>query len=261
VTRVMLQLVAPIKLAPKMTQEQIIHINLVVSKTHIFGGNNMIEQRKLTTYKIVIYLIIFFAVWTIQELIVRPMFLDTLNSPTAEILGQAIKIFVWTLPAILLIRYFHADMQFGLKEMFITRPNWRKAAPFFAILLIPFLQALVYGGRIAISPEFEPTHLIEAVIFAGITEEIVFRGFLLNTFLIRMKAQQAIALDAVLFTLIHYPIWIYRGFSVVDFLIPSFYVIVLSVVFALSFIKSKNILIPMIIHMIWNLLVISLYMG
>ena len=125
----------------------------------------MIEKRKLTPYKIAIYLITFFIIWTSQELIIRPMFLNTLNSPTSELLGQAIKLLVWTLPAILLIRYFHADMQFGLKEMFTTKPNWRKAAPFFAILLIPFLQALVYGGRIAVSPELEPTHLIEAVIF------------------------------------------------------------------------------------------------
>jgi len=221
----------------------------------------MTEKRRLTFYKIIVYLIIFFAIWTIQELIVRPQFLNTLDSPTTEFLGQAIKLLVWTLPAVLLIRHYHDDMQFGLKEMFTTKPNWREAAPYFAVLIVPFLQAFIYGGGISINPDFVPSRLIEPVIFAGITEELVFRGFLLNTFLKRMKVPQAIALDAVLFALIHYPILIYRGFGVADFIWPSISFVALSTVFALSFIKSKNIFIPMAIHMIWNLLVITLYMG
>jgi len=221
----------------------------------------MTTKRSLTAVKIVIYCIIFFAVWTVQELIVRPMFLDTLNSPIAEFLGQAIKLLVWTLPAIILIKHFQDDMQINLKEMFATKPNWLKAVPFFAILAIPLIQALILGGGLLVNPEFVPTHLIEAVIFAGITEEIVFRGFLLNTFLKRMKMWQAIVTDAILFVLIHYPIWIYRGFGIGDFLIPSLTVAALSAIFALSFIKTKNIFIPMVIHMLWNLLVITLYFG
>ena len=68
-----------------------------------------------------------------------------------------------------------------------------------------------------------------------------------------MKMQYAIALDAVLFTLIHYPIWIYRRFDASYFATASIQVAILSLGFAYSFIKTRNILVPMALHMVWNL--------
>ena len=221
----------------------------------------MTAKRNLTVVKIAIYCIILFFAWTIRELVVQPIFSIYLSPLANALFGEAIKLLVWTLPAILLIQHFHGNMQFGLKEMFVTKPDWRKAAPFFAILAIPILQAFVFGGGLAIDPTLVPERLIGAVLFVGITEEIVFRGFLLNTFLTRMKTWQAVTLDAILFTLIHYPIWIYNGFQGVDFINPSLSVAALSVIFAFSFIKTKNIFIPILIHMLWNLLLIILYIG
>ena len=214
----------------------------------------MAEKRRLGIFHITAYLIIFFVIWSVRELIIRPVFLDSFEGLTFQILETSMKLLVWTLPAVLLIRHFQDDMWVSLKEMFTTKPRWFKETPILLVVFVPFIQALLAFGQIAIHPDFIPVTLIESVIFAGITEEIVFRGFLLNVFLKKMKAQNAIALDAALFTLIHYPIWIYRGFGFVDFIPASAAVAILSVLFAYSFIKTGNILVPIALHMIWNLL-------
>ena len=150
-------------------------------------------------------------------------------------------------------------MWIGLKDMFVTKPKWFKGAPWLLLVFAPILQSLVHNGTIAIHPDFEPISLIGAVVFVGITEEIVFRGFLLNAFLKKMKMQYAVALDAVLFLFIHYPIWIYRGLGASEILMASIIIPILSVFFAYSFIKTKNIVVPIVLHMIWNLLTILLF--
>lgn len=172
------------------------------------------------------------------------------------IIGAIIKLLVWTLPAILLIRYFHEDMWISLKDMFTFKPMWFDNAYILLPVFTPLLRAIISG--FAINPYFEPHRLIGSVVFVGITEEVVFRGFLLNAFLKKMKVHYAIALDAVLFLLIHFPIWIYRGFTVSDFISNIIAVPILSVLFAYSFIKTKSIFVPIILHMLWNLQVVVL---
>ena len=64
----------------------------------------MIENRKLTNTKVGIYLLLFFAIWSVRELVIQPVFLNPLDNIFSELIGAAIKLLVWTLPAILLIR-------------------------------------------------------------------------------------------------------------------------------------------------------------
>ena len=219
----------------------------------------MTKKRRISALHIAIYLIVFFAVWSIRELIIRPVFLSPLSDIASAVIGAIIKLLVWTLPAVLLIRHFDNDMWVGLKEMFTTRPKWFKEAPLLLLVFTPVLQSLVHNGTVAMHPDFAPISLIGAVVFVGITEELVFRGFLLNTFLKKMKMQHAVALDAILFLFIHYPIWIYRGFGVSEILLASIMVPVLSVFFAFSFIKTRSIFVPIVLHMTWNLLTLVFF--
>jgi len=215
------------------------------------------SNKKITTLHIIIYLVVFFMIWSVRELYIRPVLLNLLNPIASELIGEAIKLFVWTLPAILLIRHFHSDMWIGLKEMFTSRLKWSRDYLFALVIIVLLVARPVHlwliHGELGISPSFEPIRLLGAVMFVGITEEIVFRGFLLNVFLNKMKMEYAIALDAVLFTLIHYPIWIYRGFEISDIAIASIQVVVISAGLAYSFIKTRNIIVPIALHMVWNL--------
>jgi membrane protease YdiL (CAAX protease family) len=115
------------------------------------------------------------------------------------------------------------------------------------------INALIIHGEIAVRPGFEPTGITWSV-FGATFEEILFRGFLLNTMLKRMKVWQAVSIDAILFTLIHFPVWIYWGFDFVTLLSSGVQLLPVSVLFAFSFIKTKNILVPIALHILWNLL-------
>ena len=219
----------------------------------------MLAQHRLTPFKICIYLIIFFAVWSIRELVIQPLFLTPMDGIAEAAVGSIIKLLVWTVPAALLIKHYHSDMWISLRDMFTTKPTWFSDAPILLLVFIPILQALFTHGTISISPTFEPVRLIGAVIFVGITEEMVFRGLLLNTFLKKMDMKRAIGLNEVLFVLIHYPIWIYNGMNLTAILSASVSVFFIGAFFSYSFIRTRNIIVPIILHMMWNFFTILLF--
>jgi len=69
-----------------------------------------------------------------------------------------------------------------------------------------------------------------------------------------MKVWQAVMIDAILFTLIHFPIWIYWGLDVFAIILNGVQMLPVSVLFAFSFIKTKSIIVPIVIHLLWNIL-------
>jgi membrane protease YdiL (CAAX protease family) len=230
---------------------------------YISGGCGVTEKgkRKLGVLHIAIYLVIFFALWSIRELIIRPVFLDTLDGVVFQMAETVIKLLVWTLPAVLLIKRYQDDMLISLKEMFTNKPTLFKDASVLAVVfIVPLVQAWLSFGKLEIHVDFQPIPLISSVIFIGITEEMVFRGFLLNATLKKMKLWPAIILNAVLFLLIHFPFWIYLGFDISTFLGSCVSVAGLGALFAFAFVKTKNILIPIALHMSYNLL-LALFFG
>ena len=69
-----------------------------------------------------------------------------------------------------------------------------------------------------------------------------------------------IIINAVMFLLIHFPIWIASGIFIDEFTSLNFLCVpALSIIFSWSFIKSKNIWIPITLHMYWDLLMDLFY--
>jgi len=215
----------------------------------------MIDPRRLTPQKLVIYLLVFFSVWSVRELVIRPVFLNSLDGLAFQFVESAIKLLVWTVPALLLIKYYESDMWISRNEMFTTKPKWFTDAPILLVIFAPLLRTLFLTGGLTICPDFQPLTLIGAVLFVGITEEVVFRGFLLNALLKKLKLWPAIAVNEILFVLIHFPIWIYAGHDFRTFLSSIVAVFFLGGLFSFSFVKTRSIFVPIALHMIWNLLV------
>ncbi len=216
----------------------------------------MVEKKRLAVIHLVLYCIIFYFVWSIRELAIRPMLENSFGEWQNAIIGTVIKLFAWTIPAIIFINYFEADMWVSLKTMFSSKVKWFK---YLLILIIFFIYHLVITffsfGKIAVNSEFKVASLMGAVLFVGITEENVFRGWLLNATLNKLKPGYAVLINATLFLLIHFPIWIYTGVFTSPAMIFTncLGVFVLSIIFAWTFIKSKNIFVPIMLHMAWNL--------
>ena len=103
----------------------------------------MENKRTLTPFKIGIYLIIFFTIWSVRELVIRPMLSDLLDRLLFQIVESVMKLLIWTLPAALLIKYYQNDMWISLKEMWTNKPRWFKDAPILLIVFVPLLRSFI----------------------------------------------------------------------------------------------------------------------
>ena len=223
----------------------------------------MTKSKKLPVI-LIIYTVCLFAVWAVYTLAVKPLICDALGEETfiSSILRSGvIKNLVWTVPAAILVSKYRESCLVSLKDM-LTKDSkawqlWLIAFPIFIVYVI--VSALRTHGSIGIVDTFGVDDIV-TVIFVGLTEEMVFRGWLLNA---TVKAEDtpnkqyiAIALNALAFLCIHFPIWISRGQFISSFTSFGFVsILALSVVFSLAFVKTKNLVIPIALHMFWDLLV------
>ena len=215
----------------------------------------MKKNLKITLF---IYTIIFFILWTTFETFLKDKIDIIINN---EYLSQFIKSgiiknLVWTIPALILIKHYDDKMYIKLKEMFTTKINFKKILPIFLICTIyVFLGSILYNGSIKISPEFKISDLIW-ILFVGLTEELVFRGWLLNATFNEKKKYFCVFMNAILFVLIHFPRFINEGILIENILNLGFLqIIILSSIFSYLFLKNKNILVPIFLHMYYDLLV------
>ena len=198
---------------------------------------------------IIIYSLVFYALWALWELFGRSAVGSVVsNEFLLEFITEGIiKVSVWVLPAVCLVRYFRDEVYIGLKDMFTNRVK---------LLIIP---VIITKGGLVISDSFTYAKLI-GILFVGITEEMVFRGWLLNITVTENRKWLPIIINAVMFLLIHFPIWIASGIFIDEFTSLNFLCVpALSIIFSWSFIKSKNIWIPITLHMYWDLLMCLFY--
>ena len=203
-------------------------------------------QTKKKYYALIVYCLCFYAIWTVFELWVKT------NISSQFLKSGVIKTAVWVLPAVLLVYKFHDTVKIGLKEMFITKVKWWRYLWVYALLVIwVLLGGFFHPGGLSFVITLNSLII---VLFVGITEEMVFRGWLLNATVNEIPQWVAILINAALFLAIHFPRWIQEGIFISSFVSFNFIgIIVLSVIFSVSFLKSKNILIPITMHMLYDL--------
>ena len=200
-------------------------------------------------FALAIYCLCFYAIWTIFELYGKA------NIRSQFVKSGIIKTAVWALPAALLIYKFHDTVQIGLTEMFVTKVQWRRYLWVYALLAAwVLLGGFFQPGGLSFVITLNPLMI---VLFVGITEEMVFRGWLLNATAKDMPRWVAILINALLFLAIHFPRWIREGIFMSTFASFNFVgIVALSVLFSISFLKSKSILIPITMHMFYDLMMV-----
>ncbi len=225
------------------------------------GVSGAFAGTKKTSRILIVYMFFFYAIWTAFELIVKNRLDDAIQNTVlcAFVKSGIIKNCVWTLPAMLLIQRYKTDVYIPLKEMFSTKINWRKYAPVFLAFTVYVLAgAVLHHGRPGIVPGFGAEEII-IVLFVGLTEETVFRGWLLNVTFSENRRWPCLLVNSAMFLAIHFPKWIASGTLLAAFTSLQFLEIAaLSVVFGLAFLRSKNILVPIALHMYYDLLVFML---
>lgn len=211
---------------------------------------------------ILVYILVFYGIWSFWEFwgngVISRAVADKLLAQFIK--SGIVKGLIWTLPAVCLVRYYQDDVYVQLKQMFTNRVNILKYIPVFigfSVYLV--LGAFVVKGGLAISESFNLSDLV-VVLFVGITEEMVFRGWLLNGTVNKDSIWLPVVINALLFLLIHFPIWIKSG-QIIDIIVSLNFLAVpiLSVIFSWTFLKSKSIWIPIVLHMYWDLFILLFY--
>jgi membrane protease YdiL (CAAX protease family) len=153
----------------------------------------------------------------------------------------------------ILINKFRDTVQIGLKEMFSIKVKWWRYLWVYALLAVwVLLGGLTHPGGLSFALGFDELII---VLFVGITEEMVFRGWLLNAMVKDMSQWLAILINATLFLLIHFPRLIMEDALISAFTSFNFIgLVVLSFIFSVSFLKSKSILVPITMHMFYDLM-------
>lgn len=216
------------------------------------------SHRLSKTSALCLYLPAFYCIWILWEFWVRGSIGSAMeNQVLAQFVKSGlIKNLVWTLPAILLIRYFQGEVAIPLKEMFSPRVPWRKyLSIFLAFTLYVLAGSFLQNGALTVSREFDMEKVV-ILLFVGLTEETVFRGWLLNATVREDSKWPAILLNTLLFLAIHFPKWLHAGEFLSNFTNLGFVsVLAMGVIFSLTFLQSRRLWVPIALHMYWDLLV------
>lgn len=219
------------------------------------------SKRQVLPLVLAVYIVLFYSFWSIFELLLKHRLDSLFNNENLVqfIKSGVIKNIVWTLPALFLTKKFSVKMYIPFKDMFTAKVPVLKYLPIFLLFLVYILAtSYLKNGAIAISSSFRVSNLI-IVLFVGITEDSVFRGWLLNAAVTDKNKWIPILVNALLFLLIHFPSWIYKGTLIANLTSLNFLsIVVLSIIFSWTFIKSKNIWVPISLHMFWDLFVMLL---
>jgi len=201
-----------------------------------------------------IYFILFLAVWSFRE-IVLPPYLSGLPETAAALAKAILKIMLWIVPVWLLIRYrLKNDPADFLKLTTNLQKGLLWGFGLSALLGLWFtIQAYVLnGGGFHFNVSFD--RFLNVFLLVGLTEEIVFRGLLLQALAKRLPFWKANVAAALLFLVIHYPIWLYQG----TFFNPGShaYVLFVGLVFGWIFRKTGSLWSVIILHSFHNFFLI-----
>ena len=186
-----------------------------------------------------------------------PIIETSLSVQSAEIIKEVLlKVLIWFVPALILYRFYNPCMYVKKDEIFsLKKCKWVDVIIVFcAATIVQLMSCYAKNGMISINPTFGVVDVLIAFT-VGFSEEMVFRGWLLNSTLGEKDKWIAVWFNSTLFLLIHFPVWIREGLFI-EYINNSGFaqIIGLSVILGWSFMKSKSIIIPAMLHFYWDLL-------
>ncbi len=206
-----------------------------------------------------LYFIIFYALWCIRELWLV-QYLDMMDSIPKAIISAIIKIAIWVMPVIFLVGIMEKVnplSYLGLYHNFKKGLKWAGWVSLVFIFYFVILNLTVLKNNIHL--QMGLNEWLNTILLVGITEEIVFRGFLLRKLMDSYKFWIANTITALLFASIHFPIWFYKGLSFPHMLSSIITAIVLGIIFGFVYKKSNSLWSVILVHSLYNFLVSIFY--
>ncbi len=230
---------------------------------------------------LVLYIILFYAAWTFKEAwldkVIRGN--ESLDINIVYMLGGAIKVLLWVAPVFMYLKYL--DKESPLMFLKINRNVTRGLFWGVAICIVYIGSSLIKGhffGKLSVNLDLGLDRWLNTVILAGLTEEIVFRGFLLQKIETCLNSCFEILADklkpygnfnwdnkedvafwtanvltSILFIFIHFPRWYFEEEGIL--LSSMISVFILGIAFGYTYKKTGSIWASVIFHSTNNFIV------
>ncbi|AEB74518.1 CPBP family intramembrane metalloprotease [Lentilactobacillus buchneri] len=122
-------------------------------------------------------------------------------------------------------------------------------------MFIAYLFFLMFGAHhgFYIQPNpFKSGEFLSVTLGAGLIEEFLFRGFLMNFLMKRYGIVTANIIQAILFQISHFPLYYLEGLTLGAWLINIANVLPLGLIFGWMFYRTKNLWPSTILHCVWD---------
>ena len=218
----------------------------------------MISNKEVRKNSIIIrYLLSFFIAWTFYTLYCKDVLSG--HSLLELMVANTAKYIIWTAPVFLILRYVYQESPITYLKL---NHNIRQGI-LYGLLLGSIIVAYhvvrnFIMGNGTFDFNIDLYTWVHRIILVGLTEEVVFRGFLLQKLQEEVKFIYANAISSILFALIHFPKWYQSGFFGHDLLFYG----VMSIMFTFGFgvlqgyilKRTKSLWACMIVHSFNNLI-------
>lgn len=199
------------------------------------------------------FLLLFYLVWAIKELWLIN-YIYSFGEIISPLLEALVKGGVWIVPTWLYIKYyFHTNPSDYLKVNVNVKRGlfWGAVLSLLVGLYFAFETYIINQQSFQFSLSFDD--YLNGILMAGIAEEIVFRGFILREINKKLAFWKANIITALLFLVIHYPIWIQN--EIIFHFGTHIYVFVLGLLFGFVYKKTGSLWSVIILHALHNFFV------
>ena len=217
---------------------------------------------KTNTKTLVVSFFIFYLIWIVRATIFYNAVDLSIESETGRLIfSNIIKFLLWVIPAGLYV--FYREKQNLLINLKITSPiNWRGLGIGLAASVLYFVVVFtvdkLYSNR-TLTPLLHASAsawlvTLAQVFFSPISEEILFRGFVLPQLMDRMPFWKANMLQAILFAAMHWPNWIWVNGFQAWIMVTSVSIFILALFLGWLLRRTNSIWPPILVHIINNFL-------
>lgn len=199
------------------------------------------------------FYLIFFAVDAFNVYLNSTGYFKIDNPTLAAIVGLSNRLIIWTLPVLLLLKN---PLDYLKLKQNVAKGLLVGLSIGLSLLLLRVLGLYLWKGTIDLDLQLNPHLWLEVILFVGLSEEVVFRGFLLQKIEDISSFWTANIITTLLFILQHIPYWIllhkYELAQLPNLILS---VLWLSLLFGFVFKKTKSLWSCIIIHSINNFMV------
>jgi len=217
---------------------------------------------KTNTKTLAVSFCIFYLIWIVRATIFYNAVDLSIALETGRLIfSNIIKFLLWVIPAGLYI--FYHERQNLLINLKITSPiNWRELGIGLAASVLYFVLVFtvekLYSGR-TLMPLLHASAsawlvTLAQVFFSPISEEILFRGFVLPRLSERLPFWEANAIQAILFTAMHWPNWLWVNGFQAWIIVTSVSIFILALFLGWMLRRTNSIWPPIVVHIINNFL-------